>query len=92
MGVSINEYSVSLNVGDLLGYHMGTRGQVNILQVSTRDSSFRIEGLPSGNYIVRGTMSGYVSKYYDDVTDREFSTQVVVNGLDDTSGIIFLLS
>jgi protocatechuate 3,4-dioxygenase beta subunit len=56
------------------------------------DGSYTIEGLLSGNYAVQVTMSGYISEYYDDVTDPGSATQVTVNAPDDTPGIDFALS
>ena len=55
------------------------------------DGSYRIEGLPSGNYIVQVTVSGYVSEYYDNVTDPELATEVIVSAPDDTPSINFIL-
>jgi protocatechuate 3,4-dioxygenase beta subunit len=56
------------------------------------DGSYTIEGLLSGNYVVQVTISGYVSEYYDDVTDPGLATQVAVNAPDNTPGIDFHLS
>jgi len=56
------------------------------------DGSYTIKGLPSGNYVVQVTVSGYVSEYYDDVTNPESATKVTVNAPDNTPGIDFRVS
>jgi hypothetical protein len=56
------------------------------------DGSYKIEGLLSGDYVVQVTTSGYVSEYYDDETDPELATKVVINVPDDTPGVDFHLS
>ena len=55
------------------------------------DGYYQIEGLPSGNYTVQVTVSGYVSEYYDNVTDPANATNVTVNAPDNTPGINFTL-
>jgi hypothetical protein len=56
------------------------------------DGGYTVKGLPSGNYTVQVTVSGYVSGYYDDVTDSGLATKVTVNAPDNTPGIDFRLS
>lgn len=54
------------------------------------DGSFRIEGLPAGDYRVRFQAlrpSIYLDEYYDDVTDRYNSTIVTVGAGATTAGI-----
>jgi hypothetical protein len=56
------------------------------------DGNFQIKGLLSGNYVVQVTMSGYVSKYYDNVPEPGLATQVTVTAPENTPGIDFRLS
>lgn len=56
------------------------------------DGSYTIEGLPSGEYLVQVTVSGYFSEYYDDVTDPTDATLVTVHAPEDTSDINFVLT
>jgi protocatechuate 3,4-dioxygenase beta subunit len=55
------------------------------------DGNYIIEGLPSGNYTVQVTVSGYFSEYYDNATDSANATNVTVNAPDDISGVNFAL-
>ena len=59
---------------------------------SQSDGSYKIEGLLSGNYVVQVTMSGYVSEYYNNVTNRKLATKVAVKAPANMPGIDFRLS
>jgi len=56
------------------------------------DSSYTIEGLPSGNYRVQTTVSDHVAEYYNNAPDEASATEVTVGAPGDTPGIDFALS
>jgi len=56
------------------------------------DGSYTIEGLPSGEYVVQVSVSGYVSQYHNQVADRASATRVVVNAPANTGTIDFHLT
>jgi len=56
------------------------------------DGSYRIEGLPSGDYLVQVTVSGYFSEYFNNVTDPADATLVTVQSPEDTPNINFNLT
>jgi hypothetical protein len=55
------------------------------------DGGYTIEGLPSGEYVVQVSVSGYMSQYYNQVADRGSATWVVVNAPANTGSIDFHL-
>jgi hypothetical protein len=59
---------------------------------SEPDSSYTIEGLPSGNYKIQATVSDHVPEYYDNAPDEASATEVTVNAPNDTPDIDFTLS
>ncbi|MDZ7362583.1 MAG: carboxypeptidase regulatory-like domain-containing protein [candidate division KSB1 bacterium] len=58
---------------------------------SGRDGKYRIEGLPSGEYIVFATAEGFQGLYYKDAPQREDATPVKVEAPKETGEINFQL-
>jgi hypothetical protein len=56
------------------------------------NGTYEIEGLPSGDYIVQVTVSGFNTQYYNNVSDPADATLVNVNAPDETKNINFFLT
>ncbi len=59
--------------------------------ISGADGSYVISGLYSGSYWVRASISGYITKYYQDVYDQNSATLIDVIAPNSTSNINFTL-
>ena len=55
------------------------------------DGSYKVRGLPTGNYVVRASAYPYVTEYYQDAATREQATPVPVTVSQETGGIDFTL-
>lgn len=60
--------------------------------ISREDGNYEIEVLPSDDYLVQLTASGFNSQYYNKVSDPADATLVTVNAPDETKNIDFALS
>ncbi|MFQ5639276.1 MAG: carboxypeptidase regulatory-like domain-containing protein [bacterium] len=56
------------------------------------DGSYKMTGLPEGEYFLFSFAPGYIGEYYDNVFDPAEATLVKVDGVDPTTGIDFKLS
>ncbi|MCG3119725.1 MAG: hypothetical protein ALAOOOJD_02236 [bacterium] len=56
-----------------------------------RDGNYRIDGLPSGEYLVFASAAGFAGLYYKDAEQRENATPVKVEAPNETVGINFEL-
>ncbi len=59
--------------------------------VTNPDGSYKMAGLPSGEYYVTSFASGYIGEYYDNVFDPSQATSVYVDQQKPTPGIDFAL-
>ncbi|RMD95036.1 MAG: hypothetical protein D6813_01100, partial [Calditrichaeota bacterium] len=51
------------------------------------DGTYKVEGLPSGDYLVHVVARGFFPEYFDDARNRRQATPVTVNAPDETAGI-----
>ncbi|MGH7601909.1 MAG: carboxypeptidase regulatory-like domain-containing protein, partial [bacterium] len=58
---------------------------------TTRDGTYRLEGLKTGKYFVQVWAEGYISEFYDDARTPDKATLVAVNEPNETTNIDFVL-
>jgi hypothetical protein len=60
--------------------------------ITSEDGNYVIEGLPSDDYLVQVTASGFNTQYYDKVSDSADATLVTVYAPEETKNIDFVLT
>jgi hypothetical protein len=70
---------------------MWPQSEMFFTAVTNPDGSYKISGLPSGEYYVTSFAPGYIGEYYDNVIDPSQATPVYVDQQKPTPGIDFAL-
>lgn len=63
-----------------------------VAKVDTTNGTYKIVGLPAGDYIVRASADGYIPEFYDDAASADKAKPISIKDGDKITGIDFVLA